>query len=323
METTSPLDQLQTALVFLKEWREERLGSKPSQTVPAYYGAQDTARTEKMSMQRIAASAGCYGAMAALPEQKVPSAVGGVTGVNIHNSQGPTNTHGVSRYHQRNMETTSSLDQVQTALVSVEPWNDANRLMIPDVHARARTESLDPPIIMGTRKSERVSCLPQHLAACATIALLCALARDIVIFSLLQTEPFNGTLQEANELARMTRQELAQWKSEKALQPGQTVMMKMQDWPPPERLHVGDRMFISAHVWNSSTWHIYQRGILPATLRNREPLHSLADPYVFMHREKTKAGKPLFNRGRAYCPSRRITTSNVDSAATGRTGTRA
>jgi hypothetical protein len=70
----------------------------------------------------------------------------------------------------------------------------------------------------------------------------------------------------------MTRQELAQWKSENALQAGQTVMMKMQDWPPPERLHVGDRLFISAHVWNSSTWHIYQRGILPATLRNREPL---------------------------------------------------
>ena len=238
--------------------------------------------------------------------------------------------------------------------------------MMPDVHARTRTESLDPPIIMGTRKSERVSRLPQHLAACATIALLCALARDIVTLY-------------GRELS-MTRQELAQWKSENALQPGQTVMMKMQDWPPPERLHVGDRLFISAHVWNSSTWHIYQRGILPATLRNREPLllavvekitakrvdisiphlhlhrgasmtmynkpmtiqniklwyaevstrllnqgftQSLADPYVFMHREKTKAGKPLFNRGRAYCPSRRITTSNVDSAATGRTGTRA
>jgi len=39
-----------------------------------------------------------------------------------------------------------------------------------------------------------------------------------------------------------------------------------------ERLHVGDRLFISAHVWNSPTWHIYQRGILPVTLRNREPL---------------------------------------------------
>jgi len=70
----------------------------------------------------------------------------------------------------------------------------------------------------------------------------------------------------------MTRQELTQWKSENALRPGQTVMMKMEDWPPPERLHVGDRLFISAHVRNSSTWHIYQRGILPATLRNREPL---------------------------------------------------
>ena len=258
-ESTSKLEQevrmlrvfAQDTLELLKEWREERLGSKPSQTVPAYYGAQDTAGTEKMSMQRIAASAGCYGAMAALPEQKVPSAVGGVTGVNIHNSQGPTNTHGVSRYHQRNMETTSSLDQVQTALVSVEPWNDANRLMIPDVHARARTESLDPPIIMGTRKSERVSCLPQHLAACATIALLCALARDIV------------------EAAKL--------------------------------------------------WHAE----VSTRLLNQLFLQSLADPYVFMHREKTKAGKPLFNRGRAYCPSRRITTSNVDSAATGRTGTRA
>jgi len=71
----------------------------------------------------------------------------------------------------------------------------------------------------------------------------------------------------------MTRKELAKWRTENAVHPGQTVTTKMEaKWPPAERLQVGDRLFISAHVWNSSTWHIYQRGILPATLRNREPL---------------------------------------------------
>jgi len=63
-----------------------------------------------------------------------------------------------------------------------------------------------------------------------------------------------------------------QWRAENAVGPGQTITSKMADWPATERLHVGDRLFISAHVWNSPTWHIYQRGILPVTLRNREPL---------------------------------------------------
>jgi len=70
----------------------------------------------------------------------------------------------------------------------------------------------------------------------------------------------------------MTRQELAQWRTENAVRPGQTVTTKMADWPPTEKLQVGGRLFISAHVWNSPSWHIYQRGILPVTLRNREPL---------------------------------------------------
>jgi len=64
----------QDTLEPLKELREERLGSKPASTAPAYYGAQDTAGTAKLPMQGIGASAALYGAVAALPEQKVPSA---------------------------------------------------------------------------------------------------------------------------------------------------------------------------------------------------------------------------------------------------------
>ena len=60
----------QDTLELLKELREERLGSKPSTTAPAYYGAQDTAGTAKLPMQEIGASAALYGAVAALPEQK-------------------------------------------------------------------------------------------------------------------------------------------------------------------------------------------------------------------------------------------------------------
>ena len=41
------------------------------------------------------------------------------------------------------------------------------------------TGSLDSPTVNGTRRSTRRSKLPQHLAACATVALLCTLARDI------------------------------------------------------------------------------------------------------------------------------------------------
>jgi len=70
----------------------------------------------------------------------------------------------------------------------------------------------------------------------------------------------------------MPGQELAQWRTENAVRPGQTVTTKMAEWPPTEKLQVGERLFISAHVWNSATWHIHQRGILPVTLRNREPL---------------------------------------------------
>ena len=62
----------QDTLELLKEPREERLGSKPATTAPAYYGAQDSAGTAKLPMQ--GASAALYGAVAALPEQKVSSA---------------------------------------------------------------------------------------------------------------------------------------------------------------------------------------------------------------------------------------------------------
>jgi len=79
-ESTSKLEQevrmLQTfaqdTLELLKELREERVGAKQSQTAPAYYGAQDTVGTAKITMQGNGASAALYGALAALPEQKVP-----------------------------------------------------------------------------------------------------------------------------------------------------------------------------------------------------------------------------------------------------------
>ena len=81
-ESTSKLEQevrmLQTfaqdTLELLKELREERVGAKQPQTAPAYYGAQDMSGTAKSSMQGNGASAALYGALAALPEQKVPSA---------------------------------------------------------------------------------------------------------------------------------------------------------------------------------------------------------------------------------------------------------
>jgi len=50
------------------------VGAKRSQTAPAYYGAQDAAGSPKISMQGFGASAALYGAVAALPEQKVPPA---------------------------------------------------------------------------------------------------------------------------------------------------------------------------------------------------------------------------------------------------------
>jgi len=78
-ETTSKLEQevrmlltfAQDTLELLKELREERVGAKQSQTAPAYYGAQDAVGSPKIPMQGIGASAALYGAVAALPEQKV------------------------------------------------------------------------------------------------------------------------------------------------------------------------------------------------------------------------------------------------------------
>jgi hypothetical protein len=64
----------QDTIELLNEMREERLGSKPATSAPAYYGAQNTAGTAKFPMQTMGASAALYGAMAALPEQKGPSA---------------------------------------------------------------------------------------------------------------------------------------------------------------------------------------------------------------------------------------------------------
>ena len=79
-ETTSKLEQevrmlrsfAQDTLELLKELREERDGAKQTQTAPAYYGAQDMSGTAKSSMQGNGASAALYGALAALPEKKVP-----------------------------------------------------------------------------------------------------------------------------------------------------------------------------------------------------------------------------------------------------------
>jgi len=43
----------QDTLELLKELREERLGSQPATTAPAYYGAQDSAGTAKLPMQGL------------------------------------------------------------------------------------------------------------------------------------------------------------------------------------------------------------------------------------------------------------------------------
>jgi len=70
----------------------------------------------------------------------------------------------------------------------------------------------------------------------------------------------------------LTRQELAQWKLENAVAAGQTPQAKMESWPADERLQIGDRIYISAHFWNCNTWHTHMAGVLPGTMRNREPL---------------------------------------------------
>jgi len=81
-ETTSKLEQemrmlrifAQDTLELLKELREDRVGAELSQTAPAFYGAQDTAGAAKITMQGSGASAALYGALGALPEQKIPPA---------------------------------------------------------------------------------------------------------------------------------------------------------------------------------------------------------------------------------------------------------
>jgi len=81
-KTTTKLEQevrilrgfAQDTLELLKELREERLGARQPQTVPAYYGTQDTASHEKTTLQGAGASAALYGALGALPEQRAAPA---------------------------------------------------------------------------------------------------------------------------------------------------------------------------------------------------------------------------------------------------------
>ena len=71
----------------------------------------------------------------------------------------------------------------------------------------------------------------------------------------------------------MTRAEQSQYVREQSPRAQQSITQLMDTWPIEERIAVGERRYITAHYWNSPTWHIYQDSTtLPPEARNREPM---------------------------------------------------
>jgi hypothetical protein len=69
------------------------------------------------------------------------------------------------------------------------------------------------------------------------------------------------------------REELVQYTSEQNPTAKQTIKEKMLTWKDEEQIQVNDRLYITAHHWNSTTWSINSKQeTLPKELRNVEPL---------------------------------------------------
>jgi hypothetical protein len=71
----------------------------------------------------------------------------------------------------------------------------------------------------------------------------------------------------------MTRAELTQYARENSPKANESIIQHMTQWPAASRYNKEDRILISGHHWNNTTWHIHmQENTLPRDARNREPM---------------------------------------------------
>jgi len=75
------------------------------------------------------------------------------------------------------------------------------------------------------------------------------------------------------KLLCMTRAELQTYTSEQSPKQDESVAGRMLTWKPEDRIQLQDRRYITAHIFNTKDWHIYDDPeTIPREARNREPM---------------------------------------------------